>query len=108
MKIFSKHSSDINYKLSQTGVSGRYSDHIFRDDDTGERIMFAKLDKGVSYAQMKVYGPTHFYVIKGELIINNQNYSEGTYIRINSEEEFTPKTILGCEVLCIYTKGYSR
>jgi hypothetical protein len=108
MELFAKKIDEVNYKPSLTGIYGRWSDHIWRDENSGETIMFAKLDEGISYTKMKVFGPTHYYVIKGELIINDQKFDSGTYIRIDSDEEFTPRTEKGCEVLCIYTKGYYR
>lgn len=108
MKIFSKKFADVSYNPSPTGVKGRLSDHIFTNQETNEKIMFAKLEMGTSYAKMKVFGPTHYFVLKGELIIDNQGYEEGTYIRIESDQEYTPSTIKGCDVLCIYTGGYFR
>jgi hypothetical protein len=108
MKLIVKKIDEVNYKPSPTGVDGRWSDHFWKDENSGEKILFAKLDEGISYAKMKVLGPTHFYVIKGELIINDQKYNSGTYIRIDSDDDFTPRTEKGCEVLCIYTKGYYR
>ena len=108
MKIITKNHNDVDYKPSPTEIQGRWSDHLFKDENTGEKVMFAKLDEGISYARMKVFGPTHFFIVKGELIIEGQKYPAGTYIRIESEEEFTPQTSIGCEVLCVYTKGYYR
>lgn len=77
-----------------------------KDDNTGELISFAKLERNKEYAEIKVKGTTRYYEIEGPLIINDKNYAKGTYIRIEEGEIFTPKSIQGCEVLCIYTKGW--
>ncbi len=47
MDILAKKFSEVIYKSSPTKVEGRFSDHFYSDDLTGEKIMFSKLDMAV-------------------------------------------------------------
>jgi hypothetical protein len=45
----------------------------------------------------------------GVLIIGERSYDAGSWIRIEAGEVFTPLTKdAGCEVFCVYSKGYEK
>ena len=87
-------------------AKGGYYIPCHQDESTGEFVSFAKLDAVKSYEVMKGSGPVHFFVIKGELIIDTNRYGKGTYIRVDKSQSFKPSSEKGCEVLCIYPNGW--
>ena len=81
---------------------------IYRDETTNERVVVAQLDAGVSFGHIRIPGVTHYYILKGDLVIDGGTYEEETYIRIDAGAKYTPQTKSGCQVLCIYTSGFEK
>ena len=103
-KIISKTISE-EWLTSITNSEGRPYINIYGERNS-EKVVYAKLQKDVSHSKIEVIGPTHYYIISGDLIINELDFNKGAYIRIEAGEQFIPKTKNGCTVLCIYTQGY--
>lgn len=88
--------------MAATNIDG------YRDPSSPELACFAKLDPNVSYARIRANGIIHYYVVRGDLALDADAFQEGSYVRVAAEQEFTPSTKGGCEILCIYTAGYDK
>lgn len=93
---------------SRTGLPGRFSMRCWHDKRSDETVAFYKLASNTAYESIEAKGTVHYYVITGTLLIDDRTVDAASYVRIEAGQRYVPRSVLGCEVLCIYTKGFTK
>lgn len=64
-----------------------------------------KFDSDVQYPKLRLLGPVEYFIVNGEIVINDDLCREGDYVRIENGNVRGRATNNGCVVLCVYHKG---
>ena len=97
LKMFAIRSADLDWQPRR--IEGVQAVVLFRDEVSRTHHLLVKAAAGVVYPLHQHQGIEEIYMIEGELIIDDQVYLAGDYIRSHPNSIHAPSTNTGCMFL---------